>query len=177
MSDELFEVVFRGDVVAGQPVAEVKQRLVQLFNADAARIDQMFFGRPVVVKRNLDRETAERYQSSLLKAGALVDIRKTAEVEHTTSEILGTETSSAEPEASAVQATPPQVPKNIDFGVAPVGADVLSPSEQKEFKPVEVDTSELSVADAGADILADEDKKEFVAQDVDTSSLTVDKPE
>ncbi len=172
MSDELFEVVFRGDVVAGQPVMEVKQRLVQLFNADAERIEKMFFGRPVVVKRNLDRETAEHYQSSLLKAGALVDIRRATVVEQSIAETLG-----SEPDASPAQDAQPPVPQHVDFDVAPVGADVLSPEDQKDFTPADVDTSGLSIAEAGADVLDDEHKRKFDDQHVDTANLSLDPSE
>lgn len=172
MSDERFEVVFRGDVVAGLPVMEVKQRLAQLFNADAERIDKMFFGRPVVVKRNLDRETAEHYQSSLLKAGALVDIRKAAVAEHSIAETLG-----SEPDAPPAQDVQSPVPQDVDFDVAPVGADVLSPEDQKDFTPVDVDTSGLSVAEAGADVLDDEHKRKFDDQYVETVKLSLDPPE
>ena len=75
MSEQRFEVVFRGDVEPGQSVAEVKEGLIRLFNTDASRIDQMFSGKPVVIKGNLDEETAKHYQASLKKAGALVQIR------------------------------------------------------------------------------------------------------
>lgn len=186
MSEKFYEVIFRGDVLAGQSVIEVKQRLAQLFNADATRIDQMFSGKPVVIKRNLDMETAERYQSSLLKAGALVDIRS-ATINETISEEKPVDSSNndsgliQEPESEPDQQTQlqsqEQVLEDVDFDVAPVGADVLSPEDKKDFTPVDVDTSSLTIAETGSDVLADEDKKEFVPQDVDTSSLSIDDPE
>ncbi len=182
MSEECYEVIFRGDLLAGQSVIEVKQRLAQLFNADATRIDQMFSGKPVVVKRNLDMETAERYQSTLLKAGALVDIRP-ATTNEAISEEKPVDSSNndsgliQESESEQCQQPQEQVLEDIDFDVAPVGADVLSPEDKKDFTPVDVDTSSLTIAETGSDVLADENKKEFVPQDVDTSSLSIDDPE
>lgn len=182
MSEECYEVVFRGDVLVGQSAIEVKQRLAQLFNTDAARIDQMFSGKPVVVKRNLDLETAERYQSTLLKAGALVDIRP-AVLDDAVSEERPVESSNdnsgltQEAELEQNQPSQPEVLEDFDFDVAPVGADVLLSEDKKDFTPVDVDTSLLTISEAGSDVLADEDKKEFVPQDVDTSRLSIDDPE
>ena len=190
MSEECYEVIFRGDVLAGQSVVEVKQRLVQLFNTDAARIDQMFSGKPVVVKRNVDLVMAERYQSSLLKAGALVDIRSSVADGEALEETLGVtpvSTAVVAPESgydidqltSSEDDPKPLQPvlKDVDFDVAPIGSDVLSAEDQKDFISVDIDTSSLNVAEEGADVLADEDKKIFVARDVDTSSLSVDDPD
>ena len=42
MSDQQFDVFFRGDIVAGQAVAEVKERLAGLFKLDAAQVEQLF---------------------------------------------------------------------------------------------------------------------------------------
>ena len=67
---EHFEVIFRGDVELGRSVLEVKEGLAKLFNAEASRIDQMFSGKPVVIKANLNEETALRYQASLKTVGA-----------------------------------------------------------------------------------------------------------
>jgi len=186
MSEACYEVIFRGDVLAGQPVVEVKQRLGQLFNADAARIDQMFSGKPVVVKRNVDLATAERYQSSLLTAGALVDIRPSVVDEDVSEEtplvapVVSPESGSGiDQEAPSEDDPQPLQPvlKEVDFDVAPVGSDVLSAADQKDFIPVDIDTSYLNVAEEGADVLADEDKNVFVARDVDTSSLSISDPD
>lgn len=73
-----FEVIFRGDIVAGQQLMAVKERLKALFKVDDARIEQLFSGRPEVIKKGLDQVTASRYRDTLFKAGALVQIRQQA---------------------------------------------------------------------------------------------------
>src|SRR5690606_26150701 len=69
-----FDIIFPGDTVFGQQLADVKLRLQQLFKSDAAKIDALFTGRPVPLKRDLDESTANKYRDALLKAGAMVDI-------------------------------------------------------------------------------------------------------
>lgn len=167
MSEQRYEVVFRGDVVPGQSIVEVKQRLAELFGADSARIDGMFSGRPVVIKRNLDQETAQRYQTSIRKAGAVVDIRAVAEsqADILTSSLTEGETKAAQPSAE----------ETID--VAPVGADVLTPEYRRDFTPAEIDTSRMTVAEPGTDVLREDEKQVVPDREVDTSHLSVAKPE
>lgn len=74
MSQETFEIVFRGDIQFGQNLADVKAKLQQLFKIDAAKVDALFTGKPVVLKRGLDSASAEKYRDVLTKAGTLVEV-------------------------------------------------------------------------------------------------------
>ncbi len=74
MSNQEFDIIFRGDIVFGHQLADVKLRLQQLFKADAAKVDALFSGRPVPLKRGLDLASAEKYKEALTRAGAQVDI-------------------------------------------------------------------------------------------------------
>lgn len=75
-----FDIVFRGDIILGHSLEEVKLRLQKLFKADAAKIDALFCGRPVPLKRNLDEATARKYKAVLQKAGAEVSIKPAGSV-------------------------------------------------------------------------------------------------
>ncbi len=201
MSEQLFEVVFRGDVEPGQSVVTVKEGLAKLFNAEASRIDQMFSGKPVVIKANLDEETARHYQSSLKKVGALADIRpvksvspvkdsnnempdSTSNDQDSSSTILNKTTSNNEAinqasDTSNAESQAAQEPDGLenfdfDFDVAPVGSDVLPTEHKKDFTPAEVDTSHLTISEVGADVLEEKDKRSYEDRDVDTSHLSVD---
>jgi hypothetical protein len=76
MSNQEFDIIFRGDIVFGHQLSDVKMRLQQLFKADAAKVDALFSGRPVPLKRGLDQASAEKYKEALIRAGAQVDIVK-----------------------------------------------------------------------------------------------------
>ncbi len=187
MSEQQFEVVFRGDVEPGQSIVSVKEGLAKLFNAEASRIDQMFSGKPVVIKANLDEDTARHYQSSLKKVGALADIRpvkseSSSEISSSTSsdsDSSYSETAAQTSDTSVVESQDTQEPGGLenfdfDFDVAPVGADVLPSSHKKDFTPADVDTSHLTISDVGADVLEAKDKRSYEDRDVDTSHLSVD---
>ncbi|MEZ5528400.1 MAG: hypothetical protein R3E57_00420 [Porticoccaceae bacterium] len=163
MSEKRYEVVFRGDVVPGQSIVDVKGRLAELFNAESSRIDNMFSGRPVVIKRNVDQATAQRYQDSLCKAGAVVEIRKyTAD----------TAESPTSPTTEAVSSATPELP-DPTVDVAPVGADVLTAEYRRDFTPANIDTTHLSVAETGADVLRENEKQVVPDREVDTSHLSI----
>lgn len=193
MSNTRFEVIFRGDVVPGQSLLDVKQRLSELFGAPSAKVDQMFSGRPVVIKRDLDEEAAERYRTALKDAGALVELRSVdpdREIANSTASADEKPSSAADPadakngkDSSLGRQTsdPKSDPKNSTagetIGVAPVGADVLSSEYRRDFTPREVDTSYMTVDEPGVDVLKEDEKSPLVKRDVDTSHLSVKDPE
>lgn len=176
MNEMSYEVVFRGDVVPGQSIVDVKQRLGELFSADPERIDGMFSGRPVVIKRGLDQSTAERYQASMQRAGAVVNIRPVA----TSSEDTSPEPVDTMPVASpdlTANSEPPAGASSLpesDMDLAPVGADVLTPEQRRDFTPANIDTSYMTIAEAGSEVLKEEERNIVPDRDVDTSHLSLD---
>ena len=71
MSSQLYRVVFNGEINRGNTLAQVKRDLAALFQADAEVIEQLFTGRPIVLKQGLDAETAIQYVSAMSRAGAV----------------------------------------------------------------------------------------------------------
>lgn len=77
MSDPVqFDVVFRGEIVEGQTVEKVKQKATQLFKLPPEKIDAMFTGQLVTLKKNIDQKTAEKYKTILQQSGMLVDVQE-----------------------------------------------------------------------------------------------------
>jgi len=74
MSDKTFAVVFSGKVVEGVSVDRVKGNVAKLFKVEVAKIDRLFSGARVVIKKGLDEATAKKYRMALAKAGALCDV-------------------------------------------------------------------------------------------------------
>ncbi len=65
MSSQLYRVIFNGEVNRGSTLAQVKRDLSALFQADAEIIEQLFTGRPIVLKQGLDAEAAIQYVSAM----------------------------------------------------------------------------------------------------------------
>lgn len=72
---ETFSVIFRGDILPGHTLPDVKARMAQLFKLDDAKLAAVFSGKPVALKKDCDAATAEKMKAVLTKAGAEVEIR------------------------------------------------------------------------------------------------------
>lgn len=77
MDDPRFKIVFDGAVMPSTPLETVKENLARLFKSDVARIEALFSGQLVVLKRGLSAAEADKYLSALHGAGA--DARKEAD--------------------------------------------------------------------------------------------------
>ncbi len=183
MSDQQFDIIFRGDIVFGHQLVDVKARLQQLFKADAAKVEALFSGRPVPLKRGLDQASAQKYKEALVKAGAQVDIVPTGETKSapvaqpvaaqapvlTLAQRLElqavADTEAAEKEAvRREQAAREQAEKaaaagstvnamQSDWSLAPVGSYLLQPTERVQEEAIVIDTSAISLRAQGGNIL------------------------
>ena len=201
MSDQQFDVFFRGDIVAGQSVGDVKERLAGLFKLEAAKVEQLFSGRPAAIRRNLDEAGAKKYEQALLKIGAIAELRP-VKVDAPSAEAV-TPAPVAKPNPFLEPAEPAPVAKpnpfleptaqapaattpaplaqsaeqpTVDGGgmsLAPVGSDVLRPDERSNVAATEVDVSALALEPGGGEILHADEKQSVEAVQVDTSHLEV----
>ncbi|MDI6528753.1 DUF805 domain-containing protein [Pseudomonas otitidis] len=72
MSDARYKIVFEGELMPGAALDSVKENLARLFKSDADKIDALFNGRPVALKRDLEDGEADKYLAALQRAGASV---------------------------------------------------------------------------------------------------------
>jgi len=166
VSDQLFDVFFRGDIVAGQTVVEVKVRLAGLFKLEAGQVEQLFSGRPTAIRRNLDEVSAKKYQQALLKIGALAELRSAKVVDSPVAQVAA--------ESSPASISPAEQSKTEGgLSLAPAGSDVLRPDERANVTAAEVDVSALALEPGGGDILREDEKRSVDVEPVDTSHLEV----
>ncbi|MNM92171.1 hypothetical protein D3C81_1044940 [compost metagenome] len=165
-----FEIAFSGKLVPGAQRELVQANLAKLFQADAQRIAMLFSGRRVILKNNLDEAAAEKYRSTLERAGALVEV-VSMEPEIEEVELAPPPEPEPEPQVRPAPASAaPQaattgrlkvVPRDEymaafvgvdapDFGIAPVGADLQD--ARPETPSPRFDLSRLSVAPVGSDM-------------------------
>ncbi len=156
MAEESYEVVFHGKISSGRDQATVISNMAKLFRSSEDKIARLFSGGEFILKSNLDKLTAQRYQQTLGKAGALCEVRARAPAGSAAR-------AAAPPPAAAPRPAAPETGKEKApaaastpageggaFQLDPPGVRILAPRE----KPVrEVDTSALSLAPVGADVL------------------------
>jgi hypothetical protein len=79
MTKRTYKLVFRGETAEGKSRAAVKRTLASVFKAKNETVEGFFSGKPVVLKKNMDRNTALKYKAALDKAGAVCKIVEAAD--------------------------------------------------------------------------------------------------
>lgn len=74
MSDPLYNITFQGKLLYGYEQDEVRNNLAKLTKFDEQMLNRLFSGEKVVLKKELDLTTAERYKEVLDKTGARCEI-------------------------------------------------------------------------------------------------------
>jgi len=168
MSEQQFDIIFRGDIVLGHQLTDVKMRLQQLFKADAAKIDALFSGKPVPLKRGLDQASAQKYKDALVKAGALVDVIVVGDIAST--EIL------VEPRPIATN-TAPTAPLTLAQRLQQQEVTTKETEQKQPVVEVKVQvassTSSLSLAPMGVDLLNADEKHTEHRSNIDTSGISL----
>lgn len=185
MSDKKFNIVFYGDLVKGADEQAVKENVAKLFNAGEKQLAVIFSGNRVVLKKNVDSDTAIRYRGKLKQSGI---ITKVEAFQNDHSESQKTPQPTASPAASSsitstssasANPDPARVTKGVldefngetpTWDIAPTGV-IMSEGVEKHQAPPPPDTSQITIAPAGSDLGAE--KKEVEAVDVDISNISV----
>ncbi|WP_312963581.1 hypothetical protein [Stutzerimonas nitrititolerans] len=158
----LYEIAFSGQLLPGARLEQVEANLSKLFQADAQRIAQLFSGRRIVIKQNLDFAAVEKYRQAMERAGAQVEVRPMpVDVEEIELAPPPVEAAPVPSESAAAPQPLKVAPRDEymaafvdveapDFGIAPVGADL-----QDTRAPIQtptLDLSQFSLAPLGSDM-------------------------
>lgn len=167
MSQNTFEVVFSGKLSEGASLEQVKGNVAALFKVEVAKIERLFSGATVSIKKGLDEATAKKYQMALLKAGAICQV-----------------VNGAAPAAAPVAPVASAPPKGDAAPVAPVapvaaaqGAESSSLGLQKSVvMAAPTGLGELGGATVDAPGIVLVAHQEVAPPQIDTSMLSMDRP-
>lgn len=162
MTEQRYDIFFRGEVLEGFALDTVKANVAQLFKASPEKLEQLFSGKVVPLRKDLDKATAAKFKQALDKAGAKIYIKLVADAAATTAPAPAPSASPAPavpaPAAPAVAAAPrpvapaaantaaSQAPAGGAFVILPPGSDVLRPEERPAVEAVKVDISGIRLA-------------------------------
>ncbi|WP_297763491.1 hypothetical protein [uncultured Alcanivorax sp.] len=188
MADARFHIVFAGQLVKGSDLATVKSNLGKIFKMDAARVEKLFSGQPVVLKKDADQATAMKFRAVLKQAGAECELRPVAASDQTLAN-----SSAPVPEPRAASAAPetrePTEPASGEletvgtirtggtgfsgaYSVAEVGAEM--DNREKVAPPPAPDVGHLTMAQPGEVLGQKKEEKTPVAPDISHLSLKDD---
>lgn len=168
MSDALpekFDLVFRGQLAKGFDPETAKKNLGQLFKISTAKVEALFSGKPVTLKRGLSAESANKYRVAIKKAGALVELVEDKPAEKRGKAVFTASTEAGSTSVSGMGA----IPGTQSAAAAISGTEPLSAAG-------EADDGGLSLAPLGTAVLTTEERKPVELRQVDTSRLSLRPP-
>lgn len=176
--DARYNIVFRGELVPGADPARVRENLGKLFRMDAGRVEKLFAGKAVVLKKEADQATAMKMRALMKKAGAVCEMQSlsddagagtpdsTPEPQTSSqpraqfeSSDLSTDQPAAAPSSQSASTEELETVGTIrtggtgfsgEFEVAPAGSDMGEAS--RAGPEVEPDISHLSLAPPGTEL-------------------------
>lgn len=175
--EERYRLVFRGEVLEGQHLAVVKKKLAQALGIkDEAKIEQMFAGKAVVVRKDADSKTAAKFQAAFKKAGArlralpvVLSVEELEAKEAAEQEQAAIDKAARERE-EALAAMPDQAgfEDTAAWAIMPAGSPVLAEEEREEIEPLDVPTDHIRLdADtkSRANFMAEDSVEEAEAEE------------
>ena len=189
MSDARFHVVFAGQLVKGADPDTVKANLGRLFKMDAARVEKLFAGQPVVLKKDADQATAMKFRAVLKQAGAECVLKplETDAVAPGTTQAPAEPSDATSPPTAGEETSAGQESGDLEtvgtirtggtgfsgpYSVADVGED-MDNSEHAPPPPAP-DVSHLSMANVGEDLGQKTKKEEITVPDISHLSIRPD---
>lgn len=204
MEDEKYNLIFKAELVKSVDLDTAKANLGRLFKISGAKLDALFSGKPITLKKNLDFDAATKYRVAIKKAGARVDLvpvlvskptpEPSLKPETTTDAVKPAATASGKAvfgeRVSVLSATPSESPSPASvstpepaadtnehgLGLAPVGTPVLKDGERREVSPIDVDISSMSLRQGGGDILDADEKPRVASPAVESPDYGISPP-
>jgi len=157
MSEASYQILVNGKLVEGVSEAQAKQNMAALFKAPVEKIEPMFSGRTLAVKKGLTKEAALKYKAAINKAGMLAAVApmETSEAAPA-AEARASDTdlshATIAPVGSTVDETPPPAEPDIDTSGLVMGMTGIDLDDSPPVPEPQIDTSELSAAQVGSDV-------------------------
>jgi hypothetical protein len=143
-----YDVLFRGNLQAGELSEQVKPRVAELFKLGPEKLEQLFAARLSYLKRNIDLATANKIVAAMASVGAEAEIQPAAHNKPSLSmaplgaDVMPLKTGEQTAGAAAVDHS-----KLAGLVAELPGTDVLGVAEKAEVKAVDIDVSHLSLED------------------------------
>jgi hypothetical protein len=172
MADVTYAIVFSGDIVEGFQVISVKAHLAKMLKASPEKMQVLFSGKPVVLKRTTDKAEAVKYGGALKKVGADVKVKilKPSAADQQPAAIKKP-ASNDDPIAYEIPTADnkPTVPDTSNLSLAPNEGNIVEPSASPP--PPQIDLSGISIKENDGSPLVE--SKPQIKADIDLSGFSL----
>jgi hypothetical protein len=176
-----YNVYFAGQLLPGQELTSVRDKLAKLFNADQQTLEKLFSGKAQLLKRDCDKATALKYKQAMERAGAQPVIKasqSTASAEQFPPPTAAPEKAMNAAEKIAALATAPDKggysPEEFSTSSEESSTSTKETSTGSAGQQPEPDQAGINLAPAGTDVLREDERSEPVVSQIDTAGLEVD---
>lgn len=118
--NETYNVILTGKALAGFELSTVKTNLATAFKLSPEAVDRYFVGKPLIVKKGADLQTAEKYKARFEEAGAECKISPVTAQPLAPSPPQNEKTAEPSPPAAAGESPAPERPRAITPPPKPV---------------------------------------------------------
>ena len=132
VTEQRYDIFFRGEALEGFAIETVKANVAQLFKASPEKTEQLFSGKVVPLRKDLDKATAAKFKQALDKAGAKIYIKLAAE----TAPAPATAAAAPAAVAPAARATPASPAPTPAAAPAPASAWPRYSTSRKSIPPL-----------------------------------------
>ena len=173
MSEETFQILVNGTLTEGAEIEQVKQNIAKLFKTTIDKVEPMFSGRKLAVKKGLDKQTALKYKAAISNAGlaaAVAPMANEAPVskDQTDNSSSSLDNASLAATGSTMDETPAAAPANIDTSDLVMNSVGETLAEAAQIPEPDIDTSQMSMGEVGGDVA---DYTPTPEPDIDISKL------
>jgi hypothetical protein len=159
MTNVIYAIIFKGEIIDGFQPISVKANLAKLLKIDAKKMAALFSGKQVVIKRTADKTQAVKYAKALKRVGADIKVRAIKQ-------------SASQSKAQAKTQAKKQLPdpdKASTWGLAPNKGLIVKPAAP--VPAPDLDLSGMSVAENDGTFLVEPADAEYL--DLDLSEYSV----
>ncbi len=172
MSFEQYDIFFSGQLIDGSDETVARSKLAALFKLPRERVEHLFSGKPVAVKRSVNMDTAIKYRTAFRDAGALIEIKPITDTATAGAASIPAVAPSPEPTAAPPEASGQDLPTSSSgLSLSPANTGTLE-GFAPEVVPVEIgDISQISMAAVGSTI---DEREPPPPLEIDTSALSIE---
>jgi hypothetical protein len=176
MSDS-YDIFFAGKIADGFEESAVRAGVAKLFKANEQTLAKLFSGKPQLIKRGADKETALKYKAAMQKAGAVPVIRAVATAANSTKAAPDPQSAKADKAETMAERlarltgeTEPSADETTDKAAAAEAVPTPAAAAEAAPTPATAETG-LTLAPAGSEVLRDEEREVVETLDIDTSAI------
>jgi len=78
--EQKYTIVFSGKTIQGKNIETVKSKLASFYGNDEKKIEILFSGNPIVIKKNIDKQTVLKYKNIFEECGAILNVMPIEEI-------------------------------------------------------------------------------------------------